>query len=136
MPNKFTPLSVEYHQSSSYGPTIHIESYQIERLHGLLEIVWQLKEGKIEQFDIQSLEGIAITGFHSLILQAAGEKAQVYDSVVTKSETPEGTLFYWSQKSDGWYHTEGLLDGLIEGEGDGHQYLYENGMVIELYMTL
>jgi hypothetical protein len=54
------------------------------------------------------------------------------ESEIRKLDQANGPIFFWLQTEDGWYHTEGLIDGLIDGGGNGYQYIDGGDFVIEM----
>lgn len=120
-------IAVDYYEGS-YGPTIRIDTFSIQQLIDLRGIISKLKDGIIDEFNIRNINGISITGMKDLILKRKIKKRFFHKKI---KQTKDGLIFIWELTSEQWWHCEGLIDGLIDANNPGHQYLLEDEVVIE-----
>lgn len=122
-------MLIDYYQGA-YGPTIRFDTQSIDSLMSIMNVVSALKDCRVQQYNIRQWEGIAISGLTDLTMKVIqGERVR---KVKITGNTPDGPVFIWSMTPDEWYHCEGLIDGIIQNDRPGHQYLYEDKIIIEL----
>ncbi|HOJ78888.1 MAG TPA: hypothetical protein PLZ08_12095 [Bacillota bacterium] len=126
---------IDYYQGA-YKPTLRINFNSRRYLIKFKEIITAIKDGTIETFSFSSFEGITILGIKDLILRKQSKKLLIPERITmicnSNSEKP---VFIWCLNSEEWWHCEGLIEGLIESNEIGHQYLFDEELLIELYLA-
>lgn len=126
---------IDYYQGA-YKPTLRINFNSRSYLTKFKDIVTCLKDGKIQEFSFLNFEGINILGMKDLILKNHSKKFLIPQKITKiSSSNLEKPVFIWCLNSEEWWHCEGLIEGLIESDKIGHQYLLDEEMLIELYLT-
>ena len=120
-------IVIDYYQGA-YGPTIRIDIQTMENLVKLKNIFLQLAESKKEAMDLVRLESVTATGINQFILKTVPPNQEQEKKLRREKDNTNNVAFYWSMSWRGWQRCAGLIDGLIESQGAGHQYLTEEGV--------
>lgn len=129
-------IIVDYYQGA-YGPTIYIETHSIDDLIQIKHMIKSIRNGEINEVSFETLKNVVITGFSDLLIRKNSNKKKHEHCIRILDNYGEGKVFLWVQTDDELEGCEFLIDGLIEGNSNGHQYLIEEELlVIELYLKL
>ena len=114
----YTKTLICYYQGA-YGPTIRIEVKEREWLEYFKKSILSLIEGGVPEVKIDCLDNVEVADLESLTLI----KAQCirYQKVLKQNN-----CFNWFQDIEELITLVGLIDGLLEGSGSGHQYLVDD----------
>jgi hypothetical protein len=127
-------ILLDYYEGA-YGPTIRIDAQSMEDLLGIKNIFLQLAGSSSQAIDLAEKEGVKTTGLNQFILRWVPDKPEVKKKLVLLSNTNTDIAFEWAMSAKNWKRIAGLIDGLIESNAPGHQYLTEEGVddaVVEL----
>lgn len=126
----------DYYQGA-YGPTMYIEAHSIDDLRQIKNLIKRVRNDEVNEISFETLKNIEITGFSNLIIKKSNNKKEHEDSIRILDNSSEDKVFLWTQTDDELEDCEFLIDGLIEGNTNAHQYLIEEKiLVIELYLKL
>jgi hypothetical protein len=117
-------IVVDYYQGA-YGPTIRIDIQTRENLVKLKDIFLQLAKSKKETTDLVTLKSVNATGLKQLILKVISSNQEREKKLKLEEGSTGNVAFSWSMSSAGWQRCAGLMDGLLEPDRPGHQYLTE-----------
>jgi len=108
-----------YYQGA-YGFTIRIDVRTKEWLEYFKENIILLRDGVIKEIEVTCLDNVEIDNLKSLTL--VGVKRKKHSKVSILKD-----CVIWSQDIEEIITLIGLIDGLLEGSGSGHQYLTNEG---------
>jgi hypothetical protein len=121
-----TKVIVDYYRGA-YGPTIRIDTQTIQQLLKVKDAFLKLVEERCTEVNFHQLESIYMIGIRELVLQVTS-KEQAQGLKLVRAEA-EGTKFVWSRSKEGWRRScVDLIDGLLEANRPGHQYLTNEGV--------
>ncbi|NSW84525.1 MAG: hypothetical protein HPY90_15065 [Syntrophothermus sp.] len=123
-------LIIDYYQSS-YGPSIMIKTNSIDHLIELKEIMSKLKHKIIPEYCLSNMANAHIMGMKDLIMKI---KTKVQPNKKITEFKDGNQILQWLININDLEYYEGLIDGLIESNKPGHQYLTNEGdnVLIEL----
>ena len=104
----------------AYGPTILINVQTKEWLEYFKKSILLLVEGVTHELQIDCLDNIAIDNLKSLKLVKV--RREKYRKIVVSNN-----CFVWSLDIEELITVIGLIDGLLDSSGSGHQYLTDEG---------
>ena len=115
---------ISYYQGS-YGPTIRIDVQEIEWLQYFRENIVQLVENKLGKIDITCMDNVEVVDIDSLeLIKVQYEKSK---KVFMLNEKLNTNHFIWHQDIEELITIVGLIDGLLDSDNSGHQYLTDGG---------
>ena len=119
------------HYMGAYGPTVRIDVHTMQWLVALKDIIAKLADGIIDKIDFCQLENAEISDINTFVLKKSDKNAC---SEIAFSDNENGFDIKWSENVSQLNLISGLIDGLINADSSGHQYLAdeENGLLVEL----
>ena len=108
--------------AGAYGPTIRFDCISLDDLRVLREVFRRLALGESREVLLHRLEGLSVSNLEELTLALVDVEARVSLRRLNRGS------FLWVNTMDGWGRCCGLLDGLIEPNEPGHQYLTDEGV--------
>lgn len=120
-------ITIDYYQGA-YGPTIRIDIQTMQSLVTIKNIFLQLAESKKKATDLVTVESVHATGVDQLILKDVSPNQERAKKLQREKDNTKTVTFYWSMSRPGWQRCAGLIDGLIESQRAGHQYLTDEGV--------
>ena len=111
------------------GPTIRIDVKTREWLVYFKKCILSLAEEEIQAININCLDNVVIDNLKSITLVKVRRKKFSSVSLVNN-------CFTWSQDTEEFVTLMGLIDGLLEGIGSGHQYLDSDGDNVSIILAL
>ena len=121
------PQAILTYYDGAYRPTIRIAIWAREDIIRLQGLFTSLADGSMQQIQLHTQEFLAVTDLHGLTLYITSTTYKGGRNVRLQAISPDGPSFNWSRDVEGWLWCVGLLDGLIENDGPGHQYLSGDG---------
>ncbi|MCL2621389.1 MAG: hypothetical protein FWD97_10695 [Defluviitaleaceae bacterium] len=115
-----------YYQGA-YGFTLRIDVKAREWLEYLKESILSLAEGMTQEIRLDCLGNVEIDNFKTLTLVKAQRKKYSIFSVPNDCISMSNGCFTWLQDTEELVTLIGLIDGLLDGSGSGHQYLTNEG---------
>jgi len=112
----------------AYGPTIRIAVQSLQRLSEVKEWFLQLAQGARQEIDLVQFDMVRPTGLRSLTLKLIPDSERIKKKMVAVNKERDEARFLWSGHSDDWLTCAGLVEGLVEGSGSGHQYMTTEGV--------
>ncbi len=106
----------------AYGLTIRFDSVSLDDLRTLREIFRRLSSGEVSAVEIHRLRGLVVTNLKALTLVTVPVKPDV------SLRRSDNSTFRWVNTRQGWKKCCDLLDGLVEFNKPGHQYLTSEGI--------
>jgi hypothetical protein len=119
----------------AYGPTLRIDVQTFKALTELKKLFLWLSESEEHIINLVELNNIRTTGLNRLILKCIPDNEESDKKLTLTSCAKLGIVFEWTLPSQEWDDVAGLVDGLIENNGPGHQYLTQAGIddvIVEL----
>ena len=116
----FKQLDIDYYRGA-YGATLRLATDQIEDLRTLNALFHLVCEDRT--IDLASWPGTRAENVHSIELRRAAGRSKI-----KQLEALIGPVaFEWTQDVEGWLESAGLIEGLIDENRPGHQYLTRAG---------
>lgn len=100
----------------AYGKMIYIRVEQIEHLYFLKELFHRLATASYLAYRLSECPNILLSGIREIVLSNGRPSVET-------SEFASNEVICWNQRPSDWFDCEGLIDGLIQSDGKGHQYL-------------
>ena len=104
------------------GPTFLLRTDAQETLVALRTLLQVLLSGERSAVTLDDLPGLVVTHVDSLCLRVESTRPRLH---VRPSGT-ERVAIDWAYSVEQWEDAVGLLDGLVDGCGSGHQYLTDD----------
>jgi hypothetical protein len=108
----------------AYGPTLRIDVGERTALQFLRDALKGMAEGTVPAFDIVPGDRFELSGIGGVHLAVAKDDGFEGLRRKTRGATP---TFTWNLEKDEWRRCLALIDGLLEANGPGHQYLTTEG---------
>ena len=126
------PKTLIYYYVGAYGPTIRIDTLTKTWLEYLKDNVLKLIAGDIKELKIDCMENVVISDMKSLTLKKVGR--EVRRKIFVQDNNNNINDFIWLQDIEELITLAGLIDGLLDCNQSGHQYLTseEDGVLITL----
>lgn len=125
---KCNAILMDYYEGA-FGPTIRINICSLETLVQVRNIFLQLAEARVREVKLHKVESVKVTNVKGLTLRLIdGNRERTMKTLELEDNTPEGPVFYWFKSSLGWIECAELIEGLIERNAPGHQYLTDEGI--------
>lgn len=125
--NSGTSILIDYYHGA-YGPTIRIDVRSLENLLKIKHTFLMLAQAKMSEVNFHQVGAVEMTGMESLNLKLISGKTLREKTLVLVNTTVYGPVFEWSRCSAGWIKCSGLIDGLINLNSPGHQYLTDEAV--------
>ena len=119
-------ILVDYYKGS-YGPTILFIVNDEDDLYYLFGLIKGLVRYDYPEISLSKNDRFALSNMRNLILKTLEKKKPHEKNLYVSKEEFDSLDFIWALDTEGWYDCLGLLEGLIEGSGSGHQYLTSEG---------
>ena len=122
---KFVLLA--YYQGA-YGPTVRIDIQTMEDLIKVRNIFSRLSQKIDDKINLAACENIKSIGVDKfvMVIVPKGPLAKKKLHLVNKKE--KASEFLWQLSSEDCETIDGLIEGLVEDNTPGHQYLSEEGI--------
>jgi len=107
--------------------TLRIHAKDRDILRPLLKLFWELGNGQHTTALLNELLSMTFDACSSVtcVVEAVGIER------IETIEAEAGPAVEWTQSAEQWHDCCGLLEGLINGSGPGHQYLTNpNGVLV------
>lgn len=116
----------------AYGKTIIIITQSRDWLMLFKDNIVKFMDNSLDKLDVCQLNGVGHSKSISKLIIVKTENS-VFPCITANSEN-KGTAFNWMQSEEELWNLVGLIDGLLENENPGHQYLVDesDGYTIEL----
>ena len=114
------PTTLICYYRGNYGSTIRINAKTKEWLEDFRKNILLLAEGGMQEIRIDCLDGIEIIDSISLTLIKSQRIKHPKISILNN-------CFTWSQNTEELITIMGLIDGLLDSDKPGHQYLTNEG---------
>jgi hypothetical protein len=110
-----------------HGVTIiRISTESRDKLIEIRNIIQKLADRNYDRVDFQDIEGAIFSNINGLTLRLVNSRKEPSKHVKRVTErNSDSPYFYWSRNSEGWQDCVFWLDGLIQSNLAGHQYLSE-----------
>lgn len=109
----------------AHGPTVLLKVYDYDYLLNLRRLFKDLSHGIIEEVRLQDVMAIELDGLKGITLKVATSESRKTLAILKDSD---GTSYFeWIRSQDGWHECACLVDGIIESNEPGHQYLTQEG---------
>ena len=116
----FKQLDIDYYRGA-YGATLRLATDEIDDLRTLNALFRLVREDRT--VDLASLAGTRVENVHSIQLRRAAGRSKI-----KQLETLIGpAAFEWTQDIEGWLESAELIEGMINENRPGHQYLTRAG---------
>lgn len=112
---------LDYYEGA-YGPTIRFDSNSLDDLEALRETFRRLASGEACEVALHGMGGLSVSNLEALTLALVD-----VDPKVALRRLNRG-LFLWVNTREGWTRCCSLIDGLIQFNKPGHQYLTNEGL--------
>jgi hypothetical protein len=122
-----TQLCIDFY-SGAYGPTIRINSASIEGLCLLRGWFKKLAEESTIELAMSTAREVSLSGISDLVLRVLPASQERPKSLERTGLTGRDPEFVWARSPEGWWDCVGLVDGLMEANSAGHQYLTTEGV--------
>ncbi|MCL2420796.1 MAG: hypothetical protein FWD03_02975 [Defluviitaleaceae bacterium] len=113
---------IKFYQGA-YGSTVRIDVQNREWLEYFKDCISHLVEGRSQEFEIDRMDNVEITGFKSLKLVLVQHER--YQKISIENNKEDMISFTWFQDIEELITVIGLIDGLLDAKQPGHQYLTE-----------
>ncbi|MBL8896515.1 MAG: hypothetical protein JNM84_02755 [Planctomycetes bacterium] len=113
--------SLDYYEGA-YGPTIRFAFRSLEELKALREMMRRLAAGEAREVALHELGCLSVSHLEALTLAVVDVEARV------SLRRWQGESYLWVNTREGWEICCGLVDGLIQANEPGHQYLTDEGV--------
>ena len=124
--NEKNSICLDYY-SGAYGPTIRIDIQSMESLKKIKNVFQSLSHKVGEETNLVDLENIKFIGLNKFILISIPED-QKTEKKLFLTQKDDLVEFFWKTSCRNWDMIMLLVEGLIEGNNPGHQYLTEEGI--------
>jgi hypothetical protein len=121
-------ILVDYY-AGAYGPTIRIDVQSLDDLLVVRGMFQQLAEGRVAEVHLQEMRELQVIGISSFTLKVIPEVTVSRKTLHLVRTDASGPVLVWSRSPAGWM--DGcvcLIDGLLERNAPGHQYLTHEGV--------
>ena len=120
---------ISYYEGA-YGPTIRIDVLTKTWLEFLKQCIYQLICEELNGLEIVSMGNIEINdGLKSLVLK------KVHNEQRFKVKESNENCFIWLQDTDELITLVGLINGLLDSDQAGHQYLTNEGSCVLIVLA-
>ena len=120
-------ILLDYYEGA-YGPTIRIDVQSHMALTIIKDLFLQLAESKKTMIDLVQIDSVKAIGLNALLLKGVPDNQEPDKKLVLSSHTVTGNFFEWTMSLRNWKRAAGLIDGLLEYNRPGHQYLTEEAI--------
>ena len=108
--------------AGAYGVTIRFDAESLDDLRTLGEAFRRLSMGETNEVALHRLEGLRVSNLEGLTISVVGVEPDISLRLLN------GRTYLWLNTREGWERCYGLVDGLIEYNRPGHQYLTNEGI--------
>jgi len=122
---------IDYYEGA-YGYTIRMDIQMESWLTSLKEKIFELLRGDISSIDFSLMKDVRISGISSLELLKTDNL--VFPCIRSIGIENSSISIRWLQDEEQLETLVGLIDGLLDSDKPGHQYLTneEDGILVEL----
>jgi hypothetical protein len=122
----------------AYGPTIRIETRSPETVIRVRNLLLELASGRVREIKLHEIDSLKIKSIKEFSLKSVSEGREHRKTLKLVQTTSEGPVFHWGRSSEGWRECAELLDGILQHQRPGHQYLtdeaVDDALVIVTFM--
>ena len=121
----------------AYGPTLSF----IVNSEDILQYLYGLFKG-LSRFDYNEIslsenDSFVLSNMQDLILKTLTKKKPYEKNLSEIKGENVSCKYIWALDTEGWYDCLGLMEGLMQGSGKGHQYLtsedFDDALVVVSY---
>lgn len=112
---------LDYYEGA-YGPTIRFDSNSLDDMEELKAVLGRLAASEAREVALHHLGCLSVCNLEALILSLVEVEPEVALRRVGRRR------FLWVNSREGWARSCGLIDGLIQANKPGHQYLTNEGI--------
>ena len=125
MPNPQHQTDTVYlnYYDGAYGPTIRIDANSAGGIRFVKKLIFELALSAKSEVKLHQEEDIVVDGNIELVLSAIPSDKEQRKALFRLKREPETTKFLWARTPAGWAESAAQLDGLINSQKPGHQYL-------------
>src|SRR4026209_1265738 len=106
----------------AYGVTIRFDAESLDGLRTLGEAFRRLSTGETGEVALHRLEGLRVFNLEALTISVVDVEPDISLRLLN------GRTYLWVNTREGWERFYELVDGLIEFNRPGHQYLTNEGI--------
>jgi len=123
-----SPKTMICYYPGAYGPTIRIDVKTREWLQYFKKCIISLKKGVVPEVKIECLDNIELDNLKTFTLNKV-QHSKYSNISVSNSD------FIWSQNAEEILTIIGLIDGLLNSNNSGHQYLTSEGDCVIIVLS-
>lgn len=120
-------ILVELYQGA-YGPTLRLDVQSKQSLDRIRTYFRLLANGAVAEVIIEDGPEYRLAGLTRLRCLRLGTAAVPRGRSLRRLNVAGAVECHWTLDPVGWERAVGLVDGLVEGAGPGHQYMNEEGV--------
>jgi hypothetical protein len=118
---------ISYYKGA-YGPTIRVDTRSIDDIAQIKNVFLDLAAAKVYEVKFHEIRSWKITDIEAFVLRLLPEGKEHKKTLKLVQTSSEGLVFHWSRSPEGWMECAELLDGILNHQRPGHQYLTDEAV--------
>jgi hypothetical protein len=128
-------ILLDYYEGA-YGPTIRIDVQSIDTLNKVKDLFLNLSKLTVHTtIDFIELPSVKAYSINQLLMKRTPDNQEPKKKLELVPDRSGDIVFCWAVSSDGWQLCADLVDGMLDANCPGHQYLTQEGVddaIVEL----